>query len=123
MTSDPVTSVSARVARYYDRHTAVFLWKWRAGILDLGCGVGASLEYLVSGTGVAAKGVTNSGVQARLATSRLAGRAAIWELDFYTAPLGGQVDLAYATSRSYTHRMPVRSSGMWRAHWPRVSCS
>ena len=65
-------------------------------ILDLGCGVGASLEYLLRETEVVGLGVTNSRVQAELARARLDGRAVISELDFCSATLEGPVDIAYA---------------------------
>ena len=65
-------------------------------ILDLGCGVGASLEYLLHGTELVGFGVTNSGVQAGLARARLAGRAVVSELDFCSAPLEAPVDIAFA---------------------------
>ena len=64
-------------------------------ILDLGCGVGASLEHVLRGTEVAGFGVTNSGVHAELARNRLGGRATIFELDFCSDPLPGPVDLAF----------------------------
>ncbi len=64
-------------------------------ILDLGCGVGASLEHVLRGTEVAGFGVTNSGVHAELARRRLGGRATIFELDFCSDPLPAPVDLAF----------------------------
>ena len=64
-------------------------------ILDLGCGVGASLEYVLRRTEVAGFGVTNSGVHAELARKRLGGRATIFELDFCSDPLPAPVDLAF----------------------------
>jgi SAM-dependent methyltransferase len=64
-------------------------------ILDLGCGVGASLEHVLCGTEAAGFGVTNSGVHAELARQRLGGRATILELDFCTDALPTPVDLAF----------------------------
>ena len=64
-------------------------------ILDLGCGVGASLEHVLRGTEVTGFGVTNSGVHAELARKRLGGRATIFELDFCSDPLPAPVDLAF----------------------------
>jgi SAM-dependent methyltransferase len=64
-------------------------------VLDLGCGVGASLERVLRGTEVAGFGVTNSGVHAELARKRLGGQATICELDFCSDPLPGPVDLAF----------------------------
>jgi len=64
-------------------------------ILDLGCGVGASLEHVLRGTGVVGFGVTNSGIHAELARKRLGARATIFELDFCSDPLPTPVDLAF----------------------------
>ena len=64
-------------------------------ILDLGCGVGASLEHVLHGTEVAGIGVTNSRVHTELARTRLGARATILELDFCSDPLPGPVDLAF----------------------------
>jgi len=64
-------------------------------VLDLGCGVGASLEHVLRGTEVAGFGVTNSGVHAELARKRLGERGTILELDFCTDPLPAPVDLAF----------------------------
>lgn len=64
-------------------------------VLDLGCGVGASLEYILRGTEVSGYGVTNSAVHADLAQERLSGRAEISELDFCSDPLPAPVDLAF----------------------------
>ncbi len=64
-------------------------------ILDLGCGVGASLEHIMRGTAVVGFGVTNSGVHAELARARLGGRATISKLDFCSDPLPAPVDLAF----------------------------
>lgn len=64
-------------------------------ILDLGCGVGASLEHVLRGTDAVGFGVTNSGVHADLTRRRLGGQATISELDFCSDPLPGPVDLAF----------------------------
>jgi len=64
-------------------------------ILDLGCGVGASLEHVLGGTEVVGFGVTNSAVHAELARERLGARATISELDFCSDPLPAPVDLAF----------------------------
>ncbi|MEE2897342.1 MAG: class I SAM-dependent methyltransferase [Gemmatimonadota bacterium] len=76
--------VRARLAESGARH-----------LLDLGCGVGASLEHVLSGTEVVGFGVTNSGVHAELARKRLGARATILELDFCADPLPSPVDLAF----------------------------
>ena len=64
-------------------------------ILDLGCGVGASLEHVLGEAELLGFGVTNSGVHAELARERLGGRASIFELDFCSEPLPTSVDLAF----------------------------
>ena len=64
-------------------------------ILDLGCGVGTSLEYILRGKALSGFGVTNSAVQAQLARERLGDRASIAELDFCSAPLPAPIDLAF----------------------------
>ncbi len=64
-------------------------------VLDLGCGVGASLEHVLRGTEVVGFGVTNSGVHAESARKRLGERATISELDFCSDPLPARVDLAF----------------------------
>jgi SAM-dependent methyltransferase len=64
-------------------------------VLDLGCGVGASLEHVLRGTQVTGFGVTNSRVHAELARERLGERAAVSELDFCSDPLPAPVDLAF----------------------------
>ena len=64
-------------------------------VLDLGCGVGASLEHVLRGTAVAGFGVTNSGVHAELARRRLGERATISELDFCSDSLPAPMDLAF----------------------------
>jgi SAM-dependent methyltransferase len=77
-------------------------------IVDLGCGVGASLCYLASRLPAAATGVTLSGVQAALASERmeqagLGGRVACVEADFTALPLAvGSADLAFAIE-SFVH--------------------
>jgi SAM-dependent methyltransferase len=78
-------------------------------VVDLGCGVGASLCYLASRLPVAAAtGVTVSGIQAALARERvvqagLAGRVDCLEGDFTALPADiGQADLAFAIE-SFVH--------------------
>lgn len=78
-------------------------------VVDLGCGVGASLCYLASRLPVAAAtGVTLSAVQAALARRRveqagLATRVDCVEGDFTALPAGiGQADLAFAIE-SFVH--------------------
>lgn len=71
-------------------------------VVDLGCGVGASLCYLAERLPIRGTGVTLSRVQARLARQRIvaagvADRVACLEGDFADLPAGvAQADLAYA---------------------------
>jgi SAM-dependent methyltransferase len=71
-------------------------------VLDLGCGVGASLAYLASHANVRGTGVTISTVQAQLARERLAAaglgtRVSIAEASYLDLPREvGMVDAAFA---------------------------
>ncbi len=66
-------------------------------ILDLGCGAGATLFYLLSALPDSLGwGVTISPVQARLAKRHAPSNALILEADFHDLPLIGGFDLAYA---------------------------
>lgn len=71
-------------------------------LLDLGCGVGASLVYLLERREGEGFGVTNSALQAKLARERVGSRAAILEGDFEEAELPGGVDLAFGIE-SFVH--------------------
>jgi tocopherol O-methyltransferase len=77
-------------------------------IVDLGCGVGASLCYLAARLPIRGTGITLSPVQARLAgqrisTSGLANRIQCIEGDICHLPAGiGPADLAYAIE-SFAH--------------------
>ena len=77
-------------------------------VVDLGCGVGASLCYLADRLSIRGTGITLSPVQARLATERvrdagLSDRIACVEADYCDLPAGiGQADLAYAVE-SFVH--------------------
>ncbi len=66
-------------------------------ILDLGCGVGATLYHLLRALPAArGVGLTISPVQARLAARRAPAAAHILEADFHALPLAPGFDLAYA---------------------------
>ncbi len=72
-----------------------------ATLLDLGCGVGATLLDLVKRTGARGVGITNSRVQLDLAAdlarrARLGDRVAFRLGDFSRLHLDAEVDLAYA---------------------------
>lgn len=77
-------------------------------LVDLGCGVGASLCYLAGRLPIRGTGITVSTVQARLAGERilqaqLADRVTCIEADFCDIPPSvGQADLAYAIE-SFVH--------------------
>ena len=77
-------------------------------VVDLGCGVGASLCYLAERLPIRATGITLSPVQARLAAQRvrdagLSGRVECIEADYCDLPAGvGRADLAYAVE-SFVH--------------------
>jgi len=77
-------------------------------VVDLGCGVGASLCRLAGRLPVRGTGITVSGVQARLAARRIAeaglsGRVACIEGDYCDLPTSvAQADLAYAIE-SFVH--------------------
>jgi SAM-dependent methyltransferase len=79
-----------------------------AHVVDLGCGIGASLCYLARKLPISGTGITLSPVQARLAGERirlagLADRIACLEGDFSDLPAGmRRADLAYAIE-SFVH--------------------
>lgn len=79
-----------------------------AHVVDLGCGVGASLCHLAERLPIRGTGITVSGVQARLAGRRIAeaglsGRVACLEGDYCDLPASvGQADVAYAIE-SFVH--------------------
>ena len=80
----------------------------QAHVVDLGCGIGASVCYLAERLPIRATGVTISPLQAALASRRiadagLAGRVACIEADYCALPPGiGEADLAYAIE-SFVH--------------------
>ena len=80
----------------------------RSNIVDLGCGVGASLCYLAARLPVRGTGVTLSPIQARFAEQRiqtlgLADRIRCIEGDYCDLPIAaGPADLAYAIE-SFSH--------------------
>jgi len=80
----------------------------RAHVVDLGCGVGASLCYLAERLPIRGTGITLSPVQAHLAAERvieagLSGRVACIEGDYCDLPTSvGSADLAYAIE-SFVH--------------------
>jgi SAM-dependent methyltransferase len=77
-------------------------------VVDLGCGVGASICYLAERLPIRGTGITLSPVQAQLATRRaadagLSGRVTCVEGDYCDMPPSvGQADLAYAIE-SFVH--------------------
>jgi cyclopropane fatty-acyl-phospholipid synthase-like methyltransferase len=94
--------------RYVERLIAARITDPGARVIDLGCGVGASLAYLAQEHGVRGTGITVSPVQARLGQERiaamgLADRVRIIEGDYTALPSDlGPADLAYAIE-SFVH--------------------
>jgi SAM-dependent methyltransferase len=78
----------------------------RPRILDLGCGVGASLLYLLGRRAAEGFGITVSGEQFRLAP-RGSG-ATFFQGDFCRDPLPPAIDLAYAIE-SFVHATDARA--------------
>ncbi len=74
----------------------------RPRIIDLGCGVGASLSYLLERSEAVGFGITNSAIQMELATGRVRDRAAFSLGDFCKKPLPTRIDLAYGVE-SFVH--------------------
>jgi cyclopropane fatty-acyl-phospholipid synthase-like methyltransferase len=75
-----------------------------ASIVDLGCGVGGSLDYLLRNSrhSLHAFGVTLSGSQAKHASAVLQQRASVLEADYQHLPFARCFDLAYAIE-SFVH--------------------
>ena len=83
-------------------------------VADLGCGVGATMEWLVGSAEVDAVGITLSPRQAALARVRLAGRAAVVTGSFTSASdlrrmAGGRALDAAVMIESFVHADGVRS--------------
>ena len=101
-----------------------------SNVVDLGCGVGASLCYLAARLPVRGTGITLSPVQARFAEQRIrksgfADRIRCIEGDYCDLPPGtGPADLAYAIE-SFVHvvRIPLASSRNVTAFFDRAGCS
>lgn len=75
-----------------------------ASVIDLGCGVGGSLDYLLRNSrhSLHAVGVTLSGWQAKHARAVLQQRTSVLEADFQHLPFARCFDLAYAIE-SFVH--------------------
>ena len=84
-------------------------------VVDLGCGVGASMRYLAERLPIRATGITLSPVQARLATGRirdagLDARVSCIEGDYSDMPSGvAPADLAYAIESFVHATSPARA--------------
>ena len=78
----------------------------RPRVLDLGCGVGATLIYLLRRSAAEGFGITVSELQAALAREHapddVAGRLHVWQGDFCTETLPDDVNLAYGIE-SFAH--------------------
>lgn len=70
----------------------------RARLLDLGCGVGASLNYLLSRLSMPTRGVglTISEAQAQIARAHSSANCHFVQADFQAIPLNGEFDVAYS---------------------------
>lgn len=70
----------------------------RVRLLDLGCGVGASLNYLLSRLSMPARGVglTISQAQAHIARAHSPANCHFAQADFQAVPLAGSFDVAYS---------------------------
>jgi SAM-dependent methyltransferase len=77
----------------------------RPRILDLGCGVGASLLYLLERGPCEGFGISNSAVQLEIARAR--GKATWLAGDFEVDPLPSGIDLAYGIE-SFVHARSAR---------------
>ena len=109
----PGVETRARAFHYVDDQIAALVRSLsgssdRPHVVDLGCGVGASLCYLAERLPIRGTGITLSPVQARLAAQRirdaaLSDRVTCIEGDYCDLPSGvGQADLAYAIE-SFVH--------------------
>ena len=74
----------------------------RPRIIDLGCGVGASLSYLLERSEAVGFGITNSAIQIELANGRVGDRATFSLGDFCKKTLPTRIDLAYSIE-SFVH--------------------
>lgn len=86
----------------YDRIRALAKRHDARRIVDLGCGTGAGLAYVLDGTEAAGFAITNSESHRRRAVERLAGRAEVSLGDFCVGPLPAGTDVAYGVE-SFVH--------------------
>ena len=109
----PGTDNHRQAFRYVENQIALLLQGLppspdRLNVVDLGCGIGASLCYLAARVPVRGTGITLSPVQARFAEQRIresgfADRIRCIEGDYCDLPIGtGPADLAYAIE-SFSH--------------------
>jgi len=104
----PGAQTQSDAFRYVDDRMIAMMPDETRRVLDLGCGVGASLEYLVRERGIEGVGVTLSGVQAELANERftasdLEGQLRCIQGDFTALPKDlGQFDFAFGIE-SFLH--------------------
>ena len=109
----PGTANHRQAFRYVENQIALLLQGLspspeRLNVVDLGCGIGASLCYLAARVPVRGTGITLSPVQARFAEQRIrecgfADRIRCIEGDYCDLPTGtGPADLAYAIE-SFSH--------------------
>ena len=109
----PGTATNRQAFRYVENQIGLLLQGLapsfeRSNVVDLGCGIGASLCYLASRLPVRGTGITLSPVQAHFAEQRIrksgfADRIRCIEGDYCDLPIGtGPADLAYAIE-SFAH--------------------
>lgn len=109
----PGTATHRQAFRYVENQIALLLQGLppsleRSNVVDLGCGIGASLCYLAARLPVRGTGITLSPIQARFADQRIrksgfADRVRCIEGDYCDLPIGtGPADLAYAIE-SFSH--------------------
>ncbi len=98
----PGVQTQEQAFRYVDERLLELVSQTTRRVLDLGCGVGASLQYLANRRDIEGVGVTLSGVQAdfareRFAAAGLAQRLSCIQADFTKLPRDlGTFDFAYA---------------------------
>ena len=130
----PGTATHRQAFRYVEDQIAMLLQGLpplfgTSNVVDLGCGIGASLCYLAARLPVRGTGITLSPIQARFAEQRIrksgfADRIRCIEGDYCDLPIGtGPADLAYAIE-SFAHvQDPARFFAQCRGLIRPAGCS